>query len=127
MSRINYNTKQKEQVLEFFENNSDKLFSVKEILEVNKENIGQTTIYRIIESLVKEEKIKVFNGGFGKMYGYFPCDKKNHYNLICTKCGEITHVDCERLSLIEAHILEEHNFKLYTKEIFLKGRCSKCQ
>ncbi len=129
MSRLNYNTKQKDLILNFFKKNEGNLFFAKEIVDKlnnNEINIGLTTIYRFLDNLVQNNTIIIFHGDFGKKYGYFPCHSDLHYHLICTKCGDILHVDCNYFNELEKHLINNHNFKLNSKEIFLKGRCKKC-
>ena len=128
MSRINYKTQQKNKIVEFFKENEGGLFSAKEILDYLKdEKIGLTTVYRLIDSLIKDSTLIIFYGEFGKKYGYFPCNNNKHYNLICTKCGKISHIECDTLMEIANHLSLKHNFKLESNEIFLKGRCELCQ
>ncbi len=129
MIRNNYNTKQKNNILNFFKNNEANLFFAKDINNIFKNNdnkIGLTTIYRLLDSLVKDNVITIFYGDFGKKYGYFPCNNTNHYHLICNACGKIEHIECDQFSKLSNHLNTNHNFLLNEKEIFLKGRCKKC-
>ena len=128
MKRGIYNTKQKEYIMNFFENNKSELFFAKDIFKIinNKFDVGLTTIYRSLDSLVDEKILMQFYGDFGKKYGYFPCNHENHFHLICENCGEVVHVDCDSLLNLSNHLYMEHLFKLNVNEMFLKGRCKKC-
>ncbi len=121
---MSYNTKQKEVIVSFFENNINNLYFAKDIVE--KTNMGITTVYRILDNLVSQNKLSLFYGDFGRKYGFFPCSVEGHYHLICSKCGKIKHIDCDLFDEFNEHIINSHEFHLDNKEMFLKGKCEKC-
>ena len=120
--RDNYNTKQKEIILDLIEG-KDKEFTVKDIYLELKGKIGLTTIYRLVDKLVEE-------GSLNKKDNYYQylehCDCENHFYLKCTNCGCLIHVDCDCISELVEHIFKEHNFKPDKEKIIINGLCKDC-
>ncbi len=124
MEKSDYKTKQKEQIKDFFKNNPNKFYTVKEI-EKNI-NVGLTTIYRFLDGFVLENEVSVYIADKTKKYGYFDCGCENHYHLICSECGTVIHIECESFTNVAKHILTDHKFYLDITNNFLKGRCELC-
>jgi len=123
--RSNYNTGQRELLLNTISHENGE-FTVKDIS--NKTDVGLTTIYRFIDKLVKEGKLKKEIGNDNTTYYQYleECDCDDHFYLKCTSCGELTHVDCECIDSLSKHIKKKHNFKLNRENIIIEGLCSKC-
>ena len=88
-----------------------------------------STIYRILEELHK-------NGILGKNHDkngttryvlLEKCNKLGHFYLICSKCNEAIHVDCDEISRLYSHLSAEHSFQIDAKNLQLSGICQKCQ
>ncbi len=124
---INYNTKQKDMIMNILKN-TKKEFTIKEIYE-NVSDIGLTTIYRLVDKLVEEDRIKKTIGSDKQTYYQYleDCNEENHFYLKCNKCGTLIHVDCDCLSDLLSHISKEHNFIPSNKNIILNGICENCK
>lgn len=122
-----YNTKQKEYILEVIKN-KQKEFIVKEIYEEVKDKVGLTTIYRLIDKLVSQGVInKVIDENNITHYKYLEkCEEDNHFYLKCNNCGNFTHVDCECIEELSNHILKNHKFEINKENIIINGICAKC-
>jgi Fur family ferric uptake transcriptional regulator len=126
---MTYNTKQKSLILDLIAaKRSD--FSVKEIyaeLIARGEQIGQTTVYRVIEALVEDGKLKQSLGADGATrYQYLEdCNHSGHCYLKCRECGRIEHIDCEDISELEQHIVKKHQFEM-DKDFVINGKCEAC-
>ena len=122
-----YKTRQKELILDVIKNFKND-FTIKEIYEKLNQNVGLTTIYRIVSKLVEEGKIKKsidYNNVV--QYQYLDeCQCDNHFYLKCDKCGSITHVDCDCINDFTNHVLKNHSFKVDNVNIIIKGICKKC-
>lgn len=125
--RDNYNTKQKEIILETIKNN-DKEFTIKEIHEQLKDSTGLTTIYRLVDKLVEEGFLnKRIGDDNTTFYQYLEkCDCSNHFYLKCINCGKLIHVDCDCIKELSDHILNEHCFVTTKEHIIINGTCSAC-
>ena len=120
--RDNYNTKQKEIILELIKD-KNKEFTVKDIYLELDGKIGLTTIYRLVDKLVQE-------GIVNKRDNYYQylehCDCDNHFYLKCNNCGRLIHVDCDCINELVDHIFEEHEFKPDKEKIIINGLCKEC-
>lgn len=122
-----YKTRQKELILDVIKNFKND-FTIKEIYEKLNQNVGLTTIYRIVSKLVEEGKIKKsidYNNVVRYQY-LDECQCDNHFYLKCDKCGSITHVDCDCINDFTNHVLKNHSFKVDNVNIIIKGICKKC-
>ncbi len=128
-----YNTRQKAIITEFLRNNTSAQFTCDEISEALRAEgtpVGKTTVYRFIEKLVGEGKIRKITGGTSKsaLYQYIDegMDCNSHMHLKCLKCGEFIHLGCEFLNNVNEHIFEHHRFKVDNSKSVLYGLCEKC-
>lgn len=128
MEKKKYNTEQKKKLFLFLISNKDRFLSAEDIgkyVEKEKMNVGLTTIYRFLNSLEKQGKVRVELKEHTKYYQYIVEECKQHYHLKCKVCGEIIHLDCEEFEELKKHVLKEHNFVIDSKfEIY--GLCGKC-
>ncbi len=119
---MSYNTKQKEIVLDLIKTKT-KEFTVKDLyIELNQE-IGLTTIYRLVDKLVEEGTINK-NDNYYQYLGHCDCD--NHFYLKCNNCGKLIHVDCDCINELMEHISVEHQFIPDKEGIIIHGLCEKC-
>ena len=126
MSRVNYNTKQKESLLEYIRT-LNKDFDAKDIYEGMNKEVGLTTIYRYLDSLVEEHLLEKDTYNKKVKYRYLEeCKCENHFYLKCRKCNRLFHIDCDCLNDLYEEIKNEHNFMIDHRNIVLSGLCSKC-
>ena len=128
--RERYKTKQKDIVERFFKEN-DGCFRVEDIygkITSTGEKIGKVTVYRQVEKLLETGTIRKFtdnrNGAYYKLVERHDCD--SHLHLKCVKCGDITHLDCDKMGSMFRHINKEHNFKVDLSKTVLYGLCNNC-
>lgn len=100
--------------------------SISEVYKKVKEtdnSIGQATVYRTINKLVEDNKVrKILVDG---TYRY-DCDYNVHYHLLCKKCHHIYDIyDDEYLKFIRK-VENEYLVKIDDATILLEGVCSKC-
>ncbi len=125
------NTKQKNEILKFLENNKNKHLLIKEIKENIDEKIGTTTVYRVIKELVEEGTIikKPLENTQGFCYEYKDKNKEclNHYHLICEECNSLTHIESDLV--LKACKREEKNLnlKINFEKLVLYGKCKECK
>ena len=125
-----YNTRQKRILIDFFSKNTDKHYSINEIADaISKDNIGKSTIYRLIEKMTEDGSLRRFRGdGKSVLYQYVgkhnECD--NHFHLKCVKCGILVHLECGYITTLNSHIEEHHKFEIDTSKTIFYGICSNC-
>lgn len=129
MEKVSYKTDQKEFLIDYLTKNSDKYISVQDIekyLFQSQKKVGVTTIYRFLNKLEKDGKLRVETKDHTKYYQYISDECKNHFHLKCEKCGKIIHFECEKFMKMIKHIEKEHNFYIDSKFV-IYGLCEKCK
>ena len=123
---MSYITKQKELILNVIKSKKEE-FTIKDIYN-ELDGVGLTTIYRLVDKLVKEGYInKNISSDNTTSYEYLEkCEEENHFYLKCNKCKRLEHVDCDCINELYKHISKEHNFKLNKENIVINGLCKKC-
>ena len=104
---MNYNTEQRKLIEEYIMTNQEKFVNVEEIkkyMEKNNRKVGTTTIYRYLNNLEQEEKIRTEIKEHTKYYQYISNECSNHFHLKCKKCGETIHLDCKDFEEVNEHI-----------------------
>lgn len=126
-----YNTKQRDQIVDFFRLNEGTCFTAGDVIERLGGQIGKATIYRCLVMLSKDGTLKRFiaDKGEAASYQYNGCNhqSESHFHLKCLSCGEVIHVDCSCMKDISAHIANEHNFAVDTAKTLLYGLCKNCK
>lgn len=112
-------------LLQIFEG-QNKAKSVVHLIELLKDKMNKTTVYRILERLEQDGAIHSFNGKDGLKW-YAKCtgcsanhhtDKHPHFQ--CTKCDK---VECLSLEIKIPHI---KNHRIDSTDILLTGHCETC-
>ena len=121
-----YNTKQKDKILDTIKKHKSE-FTIKDIYKELNEEVGLTTIYRMIDRLVIDKVVNKYIGIDNITYYQYleECDKDNHFFLKCDTCGNIEHVDCDCIEDLSTHIEKNHKFFL-KDNIIINGVCKKC-
>ena len=119
------NTKQKEIILQVIK--QDKTHpTIKEITRKVKKidkTIGQATIYRNVNKLVKDEKIKKLKINTNT-YRY-DCDISNHSHFLCKKCLQV--FDIFNFEINNIDLLEKSNkINIESYSVFFEGICKTC-
>lgn len=128
MVKQKYKTEQRKELLDYMIKNSKKFVKADEIekhLKNNNINIGLTTIYRFLNSLEKQGKVRVELREHTKYYQYISEECNNHYHLQCKKCGKLIHLHCDVINQLKMHIAKEHDFEIDSMATIM-GICSEC-
>ena len=128
MVKQKYKTEQRKELLDYMIKNSKKFVKADEIekhLKNNNINIGLTTIYRFLNSLEKQGKVRVELREHTKYYQYIFEECNNHYHLQCKKCGKLIHLHCDEINQLKMHIAKEHDFEIDSMATIM-GICSEC-
>ena len=127
MRNSSYKTQQKDIILDIIKRQKHE-FTIKDIHESIKDEVGLTTIYRLVDKLVEEKRLnKTISSDNTTYYQYLEeCSKENHFYLKCDKCGTLIHVDCDCIEELTNHIHKDHKFIPSKENIIINGLCSKC-
>ena len=124
------NTEQKEILIKYLKINANKHLNISEIQKDLSNEIGLTTVYRIINSLVQKgivNKIPLENSqGFCYKYNSEKEHCSNHYHLICEKCNKTIHIENDNIKKVLKEIENENQFKINNNRIVFYGLCDKC-
>jgi Fe2+/Zn2+ uptake regulation proteins len=130
---MNYNTKQKQLILNCLMQNKDRHITadeIKEFLSKGNDMVGKTTIYRYLDKLVSQGLVRKYTVEGGKSACYQYMDQmdqcRNHFHLKCVDCGQLIHLECDYLDDINKHIQSHHDFKIDHSKTVLYGQCGKC-
>ena len=130
-----YNTEQKKLLLDFLERNSDKSYTVDEIVEGIKNSsgehaLGKSTVYRLMTRLVEEKRVRRFaaEGSRRFLYRIIADDHcRNHLHLKCLQCGKILHLDRATSDALLASVKLTKNFAVSEEDTLLFGNCAECR
>lgn len=129
MLKQQYKTEQRKDLLDYMKNNTNKFVKAEDIEKYLKQKqitIGLTTIYRFLNSLEKQGKVRVELKEHTKYYQYIMDECNNHFHLQCKKCGKIVHLHCDEIEELKAHIAKEHKFEIDSMATIM-GICAECK
>jgi Fur family ferric uptake transcriptional regulator len=92
--------------------------------------VSRTTIYRQLDRLVREGKVRkyVVDENTAACYQYSdesPCGGI-HYHLKCDKCGELIHTNGKALPPIARAIRDGYDFEIDINRTVFYGVCGTC-
>jgi Fur family ferric uptake transcriptional regulator len=121
-----YHTHQRKSLLDFLKSNSDKAFTIEEIIEnLSGDPISQSTVYRLMTKLVEENLVHRTVKGNSRSFVYqYISDEKceNHLHIKCTDCGKVYHLDSGVTSIIQSNT----GFEIDSHTLLL-GKCGECK
>lgn len=134
MQRKNkYKTKQKDELIEFFESHSGQHATASDVCDYFKEKnvaIGKATIYRQLDQLVQERVISKYyidtNTPACFEYVGETSNEKVCFHCKCEKCGKLIHLHCDEMVEIQHHLFKDHHFVLDANRTVLYGLCETC-
>ena len=130
-----YNTKHKEELMDFLKTIPGRHVTAGEICSCMKEkggSIGTATVYRQLEKLVSDGTINkyIIDEGTGACYEYIPdsdhCSTENCYHCKCEECGKLIHMSCGEVTGLADHVREHHGFKIDPRRTVFYGICEDC-
>lgn len=128
-----YKTKQKSIIANMISKNDGIHYTVDsltDLLNEKGESVGRTTVYRCLEKMVQDGKVRKYvrQSGESACYQYISSadDCKEHFHLKCEKCGKLIHVDCKHMNELSTHIEKEHAFAVDRLKTVLYGVCGEC-
>lgn len=130
MDRSNYNTKQRDEIVEFFSRHKGQCFTAKEIIISGEVSVGEATVYRTLTKLANQGVLKRFTAGDGTGACYQLTDGQSccsHFHLKCERCQRLIHMDCGFMKEMQRHIEENHGFAVDVGRTVIYGLCDRCR
>ena len=127
-----YNTIQKQIIIKFLEEHKNRHLNVDEMLEILKEEdleVSRATLYRTLDNLVESGIVRKYVINENEKACFQLIDDEdchNHFHLVCSSCGALIHLECEKFEEILDHFYLEHGFKVSPGRVVLYGTCSDC-
>lgn len=84
------------------------------------------TIYRIIETYLRNNLVKKYNFHEGK-FRFELIDRPHHHHLVCKNCGDVADVEARELEPMVNKIIQKSSFKITDHSLEFFGYCSTCQ
>ena len=129
-TRGDYRTKTGEAIRRLMEKTGGEHLTADEVRGLlAKEGIsaGLSTVYRQLDRLVEEGAVWRISGDrVGSCYAGKTEGDPSHYHLVCRVCGNLSHVDCEKLAEVFSHVMGEHGFAIDPCRTVLYGVCRAC-
>ena len=118
-------TSPKKRILDVFLNNQDRMLSIADVATLldGETAIDNATIYRNIQKFMDVGLLETLNDEQG-VNRYTVYEQKHHHYLICTGCGKIIRIPCERHTW-ESHA-RENAFQETHHKLEVYGSCASC-
>lgn len=133
--RSKYKTRQRESLMEFLRTVPGVHITAGDVCEYFRKRgtpIGQSTVYRQLESLVDEGVVNkyVIDGGSPACFEYISEDAhggaEGSFHCKCEKCGKLIHMRCEELDEVGARLYGRYGFKVDPARTVFHGVCKEC-
>lgn len=127
---MTYKTDQRNVLLQFLQENPDKMFSEKQMEEaLVSKNISRSALYRNLLALENEGKVKrcTKSGNreiFFQYVGLEDCKSQIHLN--CIKCGKIFHLENKIAEEMISEVESTQGFEINRGETTIYGICKGC-
>lgn len=122
-----YNTKQRDEIIAFFNRHRGGCFTAKDIIRSGEVSVGEATVYRTLSRLAGQGVLKRFtDGGEGASYQLGGESCACHFHLKCEVCGRVIHMDCGFMADMQRHIESSHGFSVDIGKTVIYGRCAEC-
>jgi Fur family ferric uptake transcriptional regulator len=128
-----YNTKQGEAILAYISSLAGAhvtAAAVAEHFRAAGSHVGRSTVYRHLNRLTAEGKLrKYIAGGGGACFQLSNSAVKcaEHFHLKCESCEALLHLECSKLNALGRHILEHHAFSVDAGKTVFYGKCQSCR
>ncbi len=135
-SRSKYKTRHREVILDYFVKMPGIHITAGEVYKGLKDrgvSIGQSTVYRQLESLVEEGILNkyIIDENSPACFEFEEednhCHKEIFFHCKCESCGKLIHLQCDEIEEIEEHLIKEHKFFMDPKRTVFYGLCEACQ
>ena len=96
-----------------------------EFLKEKHPSIGRGTVYRNLDVLVEEGKVRRVEVPNDPVRYDFTL--QNHYHVKCVECGAVSDVDMDEVTDLIERIRDTHGMEFLSYDIVFKGVCGNCK
>lgn len=125
---MEYSTRSKKRILEFFSSFPQSSFTLSDII-LHCDDIPKSSVYRIVDCLERDGDVRVV-GVSDKRERLYQISNRmscpNHMHIRCTVCGKTMHID-EKTSVEIESLLEQRFGYCDCYATVFKGKCSECR
>ena len=130
-----YMTRQRKEILDYAIRKKGSHFTAADVCracEAGGRKIGTATVYRQLEEMVSEGRLKKYtiDESVSACFEYAGDPDSTpavlHYHLKCEKCGRLFHLDCDEITEFERHIASHHGFTIDPMRTVFYGICASC-
>lgn len=128
----NYQTKQKQVILDLLQKNHNLHMTAEQILTALKNEqtpVGKATLYRYLDTLIEQGEVKKYIlDNMHSCYQYIGNESTSHqvYHLMCNLCGKVIHVDDLNLVGLNNKIKKTCDFEIDPSKVVFYGICKEC-
>jgi len=90
-------------------------------------SISLSTVYRILESLTKQQLVDTVNVEYSKQVLYEIKHDAHAHHLICLGCHKVIHIENCPVHEYEKNVEKTYDFKVSSHTLDLYGYCKDCQ
>lgn len=129
MDHNTYNTKQRDEIVDFFSRHRGGCYTARDLIKSGEITVGEATVYRTLSRLANQGVLTRFTGdGSGASYRLNESEECNsHFHLRCEKCQRLIHMDCSFMQDIRSHIEGSHSFTVDVGKTVFYGICGECR
>ncbi len=121
-----YNTKQKEMLLNFLKENGHSSYTSEEMLQALP-GMSKSTLYRLLGHLEEEGALRCSMKDRSRTYSLIEKECLRHLHLKCRKCGQSMHLSEEATAEIIRIIENEACFLAAAIDVEVTGLCRECR
>ena len=131
-ARNEYNTKQRQALLDFFKAHREGQFTVAQIADAvcAEHDIGKSTVYRLVAKMHSEGLLTRAGDdcSHAAKYGYVDGEHGcvEHFHLRCSMCGRVVHIEDKTTENAILSVLGNNNFTLDEGATVVVGKCKDC-
>ena len=126
---MTYNTAARRELVAFFEQNSDRAFTLGEVCAaILNDGKGKSTLYRNVSRLVDSGLVRRLSDGKTRHVTYQFVggeSSSEHLHLKCRNCGKLIHLDAEISHALGDALKKSRGFILDSGAL-IQGRCGDC-
>ena len=126
---MKYSTLQKNALIGFLESNGGAAMTAEEIYSALSNDLGKSTVYRLLSELAAEGTVNKFakENGKGMLYQYAHGNScRAHLHLKCLKCEKLYHMNEKDSERILQSIKNDSDFSVSETNTVLFGVCREC-